>query len=599
MNCKNCGAPVDGHIACPKCGQLVDFTSQTSYTPRTNYGISWGAEEEKTPTVEPKVEPVKETTVEPVKETPVEPVVEKKEEPRLDTSDISDAIKPSYTYDDIKKEKEPEPYKYKENKYEYKDADSYEAKRRLTDFASRGTDDSSAVKVAFSVFFMIAALCVGVSKIGDNSNTSDLDRARQDIYNNLDQDTIDRLTNIYGYSSSSTTDVEEEPTVYVYADLGKIYNSDGQKIDISEDAIVESAYYHQRIAYIEDDKLYLVDGDLDPDKIADGVKDFQISSKGEYLAYINQNDYLIYRKYDTSYDVYNVGTGVDSFVFSDSGSDVGFLYVKANDDGKAIYQCDKNGDDRVKISDGECTPLDVSPELDCAFYLDENNHLHRYLSNSDSDTEYDITINDNSEYIFSGKHDAILVNNISVDGKIYSVNKYTDEMVTIDKPGLCRADICDATYGLPGGLVATYLCNDGLIEVKFDPSGIAENLITDSANVECFATDLNGEVVLYKQDNKLYGWFRKSYSSDLIDEDASAINNILVANTREFYYLKGNELDYIYPTSTALVPVLITDDVDKIVKYIDNDGQVTIGFARTDYTRCILTTMGNYIRILS
>ena len=26
MNCKNCGAPVDGHIICPKCGQIVDFS---------------------------------------------------------------------------------------------------------------------------------------------------------------------------------------------------------------------------------------------------------------------------------------------------------------------------------------------------------------------------------------------------------------------------------------------------------------------------------------------------------------------------------------------------------------------------------------------
>ena len=144
-------------------------------------------------------------------------------------------------------------------------------------------------------------------------------------------------------------------------------------------------------------------------------------------------------------------------------------------------------------------------------------------------------------------------------------------------------------------MVATYLCNDGLIEVKFGPSGISENLITDSASVECFATDLNGEIVLYKLDNQLYGWFRQSYSSKLIDEDASAINNISVAHTREFYYLKGNELYYIYPTSTAIVPVLVSDDVDKIVKYIDNDGQVTIGFATTDFSQYILTTMGDYI----
>ena len=82
---------------------------------------------------------------------------------------------------------------------------------------------------------------------------------------------------------------------------------------------------------------------------------------------------------------------------------------------------------------------------------------------------------------------------------------------------------------------------------------------------------------------------------EVVDEDASAIDKISVAHTREVYYLKGNELYYIYPTSTSLVPVLVSDDVDKIVKYIDNDGQVTIGFATTDFSQYILTTMGDYI----
>ena len=71
MNCKNCGAPVDGHIACPKCGQLVDFTGSISNTPvRTSYGISWGAEEE-TPAAKPISEPVEDTKVESVVEQPV------------------------------------------------------------------------------------------------------------------------------------------------------------------------------------------------------------------------------------------------------------------------------------------------------------------------------------------------------------------------------------------------------------------------------------------------------------------------------------------------------------------------------------------------
>ena len=79
MNCKNCGAPVDGHIACPKCGQLVDFSGGVSQSePRSSYGIDWGAAE--TPAATAGVESAKENKVEPVveqvKDESVEPVVE-------------------------------------------------------------------------------------------------------------------------------------------------------------------------------------------------------------------------------------------------------------------------------------------------------------------------------------------------------------------------------------------------------------------------------------------------------------------------------------------------------------------------------------------
>ena len=108
MNCKNCGAPVDGHIACPKCGQLVDFTGSISNTPvRTSYGISWGAEEE-TPAAKPISEPVEDTKVESVVEQPVVEVQAKADEtkPEVETS-----VKPEPTKPGVETSVKPEPTK--------------------------------------------------------------------------------------------------------------------------------------------------------------------------------------------------------------------------------------------------------------------------------------------------------------------------------------------------------------------------------------------------------------------------------------------------------------------------------------------------------
>ena len=194
MNCKNCGAPVDGHIACPKCGQLVDFTgSMSTPQPRSNYGISWGNEE-------PKIEEVNATPVEPVEkiETPVEekvvvPVVEeKKEEPRLDTSEpASERLSIFDTFsealndiaedmveisDEIKSDlaDEPEPYTYKENKYEFSgNSNSIEPDRNaLDDIADKlKASESAPLIIVFGVMGLIAIICFAVGSTGSHDYT--------------------------------------------------------------------------------------------------------------------------------------------------------------------------------------------------------------------------------------------------------------------------------------------------------------------------------------------------------------------------------------------------------------------------------------------
>lgn len=641
MNCKNCGAPVDGHIACPKCGQLVDFTGSISNTPaRTSYGINWGAEEET-----PAAKPVEETSVkpEPTKPEPAKPapvVAESKTdtsedeseelfifdtlgeamdniaEEVLDVSDdikediadvvanISDAIALAYPEEDDDEEieeepyqqKEEEPYQYKENKYEFSGSTSYFGAQK----SSKSIDDSVESKplmVALATFVGLIVLAMGAASTNNENKIDEYQRESQQLYDKIDYDSLQRINSIFNNSSSSST-VEEEPVVYVYADLGKIYNSDGESIEISEDAIVKSAGDNQKIAYIQDGQLYLVDGDLEPESLADSVKDFQISPNGADLAYIYENDSLVYRKCDKNdFGEYNIAYGVDSFVFTASTREAGFLYLAETDEGKVLSQCDKNGQNRSIIASGECKPLSVSYDLHCAFYLDENNHLHRFYHgiNEDKDIEYDVTINDNSEYIVANDRSAILVNDVAVDGKIYCANKYTKELFVIDKPGLSEVEIYE-TQNSGEELYATYQSDEGLVEVKFVTSGSIETVITESTNVDYFVTNPKDDVVLYKLDNQLYGWHIGDNSSSIIDEDASVINNISVTSTGEFYYLKGNELYYISHTNVGLNSLLVSDDVDKIVTYTDNAGQVTLGFAKTDFTQYILTTRGNYIQ---
>ena len=363
---------------------------------------------------------------------------------------------------------------------------------------------------------------------------------------------------------------------------------------------MKSAGDNQKVAYIQDGQLYLVDGDLEPEPLADSVKDFQISPNGADLAYIYEDDSLVYRKCDKNdFGEYNIAYEVDSFVFTASTREAGFLYLAETDEGKVLSQCDKNGQNRSIIASGECKPLSVSYDLHCAFYLDENNHLHRFYhginEDKDIDIEYDVTINDNSEYIVANDRSAILVNDVAVDGKIYCANKYTKELFVIDKPGLSEVEIYE-TQNSGEELYATYQSDDGLVEVKFVTSGSIENVITESTNVDYFVTNPKDDVVLYKLDNQLYGWHIGDNSSSIIDEDASVINNISVTSTGEFYYLKGNELYYISHTNVGLNSLLVTDDVDKIVTYTDNADQVTMGFAKTDFTQYILTTRGNYIQ---
>ena len=662
MNCKNCGAPVDGHIACPKCGQLVDFSGGVSQSePRSNYGIDWGTEE--TPAATAGVESAKENKVEPVVEQvkvePVtgKPVVETKaktedkpviettvktepEEPvaensvktasvvaesRTDTSEdesenisifdtfseamkdiaedvlevgddmkediadvvanISDAIASAYPEEDDDEEdnsaavtsssiaaedKEEEPYRYKEN-------------------------DSKPA--AFSLFLFFAFIIMALVISGTRNNKEDeYEKAKQELYNNVD---LESLQNMYGlnlHSSSSPSTVEEEPVVYVYADLGKIYNTDGECIEINEDAIVKSDLNHQRIAYYQDGQLYLVDGNLEPETVASNVKDFQILPNGEDLAYISENNYLIYRKYDKSdYDMYTVASNVDSFVFDAAGSKEGFLYLAETEEGKVLCQCDRDGKNRSTIASGECKPLSVSYDLDCTFYLDENNRLHRYYDGRDEDIAYDVIINDNSEYIISDDKSAIIVNNIAVDGKIYCANKFTRELFVIDEPGLSEANIYEASKD-GEALAVTYQSDEGLVEVKFGPGGSTKYVITESTNVDCFAVNAKEDVVLYKLDNQLYKWSRTETTDRVLDEDASDINNISVSSAGVFYYLKGSELYYFSTIHYTYEPVLVSDDVDKIVKYTDNDGQVTMGFAKTDSTQYILIANSNYIQ---
>ena len=641
MNCKNCGTPVDGHIACPKCGQLVDFTGSISNTPvRTGYGINWGAEEET-----PAAKPVEETSVkpettkpEPTKPAPVvaelktdtsedeseelsifdtlgeamdniaEEVLDVSDDIKEDIADvvanISDAIASAYPEEDDDEEieeepyqqKEEEPYQYKENKYEFSGSTSSFGAQK----SSKSIDDSVESKplmVALATFVGLIVLAMGAASTNNENKIDEYQRESQQLYDKIDYDSLQRINSIFNNSSSSST-VEEEPVVYVYADLGKIYNSDGESIEISEDAIVKSAGDNQKIAYIQDGQLYLVDGDLEPEPLADSVKDFQISPNGADLAYIYENDSLVYRKCDKNdFGEYNIASGVDSFVFTASTREAGFLYLAETDEGKVLSQCDKNGQNRSIIASGECKPLSVSYDLHCAFYLDENNHLHRFYHgiNEDKDIEYDVTINDNSEYIVANDRSAILVNDVAVDGKIYCANKYTKELFVIDKPGLSEVEIYE-TQNSGEELYATYQSDEGLVEVKFVTSGSIENVITESTNVDYFVTNPKDDVVLYKLDNQLYGWHIGDNSSSIIDEDASVINNISVTSTGEFYYLKGNELYYISHTNVGLNSLLVSDDVDKIVTYTDNAGQVTMGFAKTDFTQYILTTRGNYIQ---
>lgn len=691
MNCKNCGAPVDGHIACPKCGQLVDFSGGVSQSePRSSYGINWGTAE--TPAATAGVESAKEnkveSVVEQVKDEPVtgKPVVETKAktedrpviettvktepekpvaensvktapvvaESRTDTSEdesenisifdtfseamkdiaedvlevgddmkediadvvanISDAIASAYPEEDDDEEdnsaavtsssiaaedKEEEPYRYKENKYEFsgsaKSSGTYNS--GTYNNSKKNNDDVDSKPAGFSLFlffaFIIMALVISVTR---NNKEDEYEKAKQELYNNID---LESLQNMYGlnlHSSSSPSTVEEEPVVYVYADLGKIYNTDGECIEINEDAIVKSDSNHQRIAYYQDGQLYLVDGNLEPETVASNVKDFQILPNGEDLAYISENGYLTYRKYDKNdYDEYMVEHNVDSFVFDAAGSKAGFLYLAETEEGKVLCQCDRDGKNRSTIASGECKPLSVSHDLDCTFYLDENNHLHRYYDGRDEDIAYDVIINDNSEYIISDDKSAIIVNNIAVDGKIYCANKFTKELYIIDEPGLSEANIYEASKN-GEALAVTYRSDEGLVEVKFGPGGSTKYVITESTNVDCFAVNAKEDVVLYKLDNQLYKWAMTETTDRVVDEDASDINNISVSSAGVFYYLKGSELYYFSTIRYTYEPVLVSDDVDKIVKYTDNDGQVTMGFAKTDSTQYILIANSNYIQ---
>ena len=691
MNCKNCGAPVDGHIACPKCGQLVDFSGGVSQSePRSSYGINWGTAETPAATVgvesakENKVESVVEQVkVEPVTGKPVvetkaktedKPVIEttvktEPEEPvaensvktasvvaesRTDTSEdesenisifdtfseamkdiaedvlevgddmkediadvvanISDAIASAYPEEDDDEEdnsaavtsssiaaedKEEEPYRYNENKYEFsgstKSSGTYNS--GIYNNSKKNNDDVDSKPAAFSLFLFFAFIIMALVISGTRNNKEDeYEKAKQELYNNID---LESLQNMYGlnlHSSSSPSTVEEEPVVYVYADLGKIYNTDGECIEINEDAIVKSDSNHQRIAYYQDGQLYLVDGNLEPETVASNVKDFQILPNGEDLAYISENNYLIYRKYDKSdYDMYTVASNVNAFVFDAAGSKAGFLYLAETEEGKVLCQCDRDGKNSSTIASGECKPLSVSHDLDCAFYLDENNHLHRYYDGRDEDIAYDVIINDNSEYIISDDKSAIIVNNIAVDGKIYCANKFTKELYIIDEPGLSEANIYEASK-TGEALAVTYRSDEGLVEVKFGPGGSTKYVITESTNVDCFAVNAKEDVVLYKLDNQLYKWAMTETTDRVVDEDASDINNISVSSAGVFYYLKGSELYYFSAIRYTYEPVLVSDDVDKIVKYTDNDGQVTMGFAKTDSTQYILIANSNYIQ---
>ena len=669
MNCKNCGAPVDGHIICPKCGQIVDFSGGVSKPePRSNYGIDWGTEE--TPAATPEVESTKEIKEEPVveqvKDEPVEPVAENSvksapvvAESRTDTSedesedisifdtfseamndiaedvlevgddmkeDIADAVEnitdaveniadaitadsddedeednsAAVTSSSIAAEdKEEEPYRYKENKYEF----SGVASSADSSDISKGNRAKSRKSFKGKLFAALMSILVFMLQIVyetatyqptytyDTPSTSIDNRylnseyARQELYNKTN-------LNIYGLSAG----VEQDPVVYVYADLGKIYKSDGERIEIFNNAIVKSDLNHKRIAYYQEGQLFLVDKKLEPEIVASKVKDFQISSDGDDLAYINENNDLIYRKYDNNdYEEYTVASNADSFVFAASTSKAGFLYLGETDEGKALIQCDKDGNNQKVIASGECKPISVAYDLLCTFYLDENNHLHRYYDGSDEDIEYDVTINDNSEYITSNDKSAILVNNIAVDGKIYCANKFTKELSVIDEPGLSEVDIYEATKAVVA-LAVTYQSDEGLVEVKFGPGGSTKYVITESTNVDCFAVNAKEDVVLYKLDNQLYKWSRTETTDEVIDEDASAIDNISVSSPGEFYYLKGSELYYYSTITHTHEPVLLSDEVDRIDKYTDNTGHVTIGFVKTDLiTRYMLTENGQYI----
>ena len=496
-------------------------------------------------------------------------------------------------------DKAEEPYHYKENKYGFSGAASSADSSGISK-GNRGKSRKSFKGKLFAVlmpilFFMLKIVSKTLTSqptyiydtppnIIDNRYLNSED-ARQELYNNMN-------LNIYGSSAG----VEKDPVVNVYADLGKIYKSDGERIVIYEDAIVKSDLNHNRIAYYQDGQLFLIDKKLRPEVVASSVKDFQISSDGDDLAYINENNDLIYRKYDNNdYEEYTVASNADSFVFAASTSKAGFLYLGETDEGKALFQCDKDGNNQKVIASGECKPISVAYDLLCTFYLDENNHLHRYYDGSDEDIEYDVTINDNSEYITSNDKSAILVNNIAVDGKIYCANKFTKELSVIDEPGLSEVDIYEATKAVVA-LAVTYQSDEGLVEVKFGPSGSTKYVITESTNVDCFAVNAKEDVVLYKLDNQLYKWCRTESTDEVIDEDASAIDNISVSSAGEFYYLEGSELYYYSTINHTHEPVLISDEVDRIVKYTDNTGHVTIGFVKTDLiTRYMLTEDGQYI----
>lgn len=673
MNCKNCGAPVDGHIACPKCGRIVDFSGGVSKPePRTSYGINWGTEE--TPAATPEVELAKENKAEatsvsnqvfePVTEEPVaensvktapfvaesrtdtsedesedisifdtfseamydiaEDVLEVGDDMKEDIADavenitdavenIADAITAGSDDEDEEdnsaavisssiaaEDKEEEPYRYKENKYEFSgsasSADSSDISKWKGTKSRKGSKGKLFAVLMPILFFMLKIVCKTLTyqptytydtppTIIDNRYLNSED-ARQELYNNTN-------LNIYGLSAG----VKQDPGEYVYADLGKIYKSDGERIEIFNNAIVKSDLNHKRIAYYQEGQLFLVDKKLEPEIVASKVKDFQISSDGDDLAYINENNDLIYRKYDNNdYEEYTVASNADSFVFAASTSKAGFLYLGETDEGKALIQCDKDGNNQKVIASGECKPISVAYDLLCTFYLDENNHLHRYYDGSDEDIEYDVTINDNSEYITSNDKSAILVNNIAVDGKIYCANKFTKELSVIDEPGLSEVDIYEATKAVVA-LAVTYQSDDGLVEVKFGPGGSTKYVITESTNVDCFAVNAKEDVVLYKLDNQLYKWSRTETTDEVIDEDASAIDNISVSSPGEFYYLKGSELYYYSTITHTHEPVLLSDEVDRIDKYTDNTGHVTIGFVKTDLiTRYMLTENGQYIQ---